>query len=452
MDEPTSPRARAAGSTLVLGVVWVVSRLLLVGASLKIGPFHSPGPLDYSVAVVYHGWDRVLTADHFPFHDPTWQYPPGAAGPLLAPHLLPFFDYDHAFVLCCALTDALVTVLLLRAAGARAGVGTGDDRRRSLAGCWMWTAGLPLLWTVPWNRFDLMVTALAVAALLCAGATTASATATATATGPRARRGAHGGFGALVALGLLVKVWPVLLLVGTPRGRATRTAWAAAAATSAVGAAALWWTMPGAFDFLSAQGSRGIQYEAVGALPFHLARHLGWQGTLGVHDGSTEFLGPWVTTAALASEAATGLAGLWLLWWRLRSDRSAAHVLPDAALTAVLLFMVTSRVLSPQYLIWLVGLAAVCLVRPGSSQRPVAALIALACPLTMAVFPFLGHGIIHGSIPGACVLAARDLLLVAAAWLSATRLWRSTRPTTVPPDAMPASRHDPEHDPETVQV
>ncbi|MFC1413942.1 glycosyltransferase 87 family protein [Streptacidiphilus sp. N1-12] len=412
-------------SPIAAGVLWALTRLLLVGASLKIGPFHKPGPLDYSVATVYHGWDRVLAAGRFPLHDSTWQYPPGAAGPLLAPHLLPFLDYDHAFVVCCALTDALVTVLLLRAAG------SAQDRPRAMAGCWMWVAGLPLLWTVPWNRFDLMVTALAVAGLLSAGSAAARA------------RGDQRALGALVALGLLVKVWPVLLLTGTARGRATRTAWTAAAATAALCGLLLWRTMPGSFGFLSAQGSRGIQYEAVPALPFQLARHLGWGGTLGVHDGSTEFLGPWVTAAALASEAATVLAGLWLLCWRLRADRSAEHVLPDAALTAVLLFMVTSRVLSPQYLVWLVGLAAVCLVRPGSSQRPVAALIAAACPLTLLVFPFLGHDIIQGSVLGGCVLAVRDLLLLAAAWLSATRLWRSTRPGAAAGGAPPTARLEP---------
>jgi hypothetical protein len=53
----------------------------------------------------------------------------------------------------------------------------------------------------------------------------------------------------------------------------------------------------------------------------------------------------------------------------------------DAALAAVLLFTATSRVISPQYLIWLIGLAAVCLTVRRTTQRPVAALLLLAATL-----------------------------------------------------------------------
>ncbi|MCZ9338374.1 hypothetical protein NGM37_11350, partial [Streptomyces sp. TRM76130] len=72
-------------------------------------------------------------------------------------------------------------------------------------------------------------------------------------------------------------------------------------------------------------------------------------------------LGPyvdWVSTGALTL---TGMAFGWLLLWRLRAARFAAHTAADAAFTAVLMFTVTSRVISPQYMVWLVGLGAVCL-------------------------------------------------------------------------------------------
>ena len=389
--------------------VWVVTRLVLVAGSLKVGPFAAPGGLDYSVAEVYHPWFEVLRTGVFPVHDVSWQYPPGAAGLMLWPALVPFTDYGHAFILLCALCDAAVMTMLYRAA-------RGGSRPRSLAGCWVWTLGLPLLWTTPWNRFDVMVTALAVAALLAASWRGAA---------PSGVRG-DALFGVLVGLGTLVKVWPVLLLVGTERGRRSRVSWVAAGATVALGAVLFAATMPGAFGFLTAQRDRGIEFESLPALPFQLARHLGWSGRVGVHEGSTEFLGPWVRPVGYLSEALSVAAMGWLLWWRARADRSASWVLPDAAFTAVLLFVVTSRVLSPQYVVWLVGLAAVCLLRPGTSQRPVALLVLLACPLTMAVFPFTGRALVHGSVPAAVLLALRDLLLLAAALLSARRLYRAT--------------------------
>jgi hypothetical protein len=147
--------------------------------------------------------------------------------------------------------------------------------------------------------------------------------------------------------------------------------------------------MPNAFSFLSGQKSRGIQIESVGAMPFHLARHLGWSGTWAAKDGSHEFVGPYVESVSLIMRALTVLAFGWLLWWRRRSDLGRSHVLPDAALTATLLFVVTSRVISPQYMVWLIGLAAVCLLRPDTTQRPVAYLLLAACVLTTLDFPLL---------------------------------------------------------------
>lgn len=397
-------------------LVWALSRLVLVAGSLKVGPFAAPGGLDYSVAEVYHPWFEVLRTGVFPAHDVSWQYPPGAAGLMLWPALVPFTDYGHAFIALCALCDAAVMAMLwLRSTRSGAGGAGGTGGPGGRAGCWVWTLGLPLLWTTPWNRFDVMVTALAVAALLAAS-----------------WRGVRGDalFGVLVGLGVLIKVWPVLLLVGTARGRRSRVAWGAAGATVALGAVLFAVTMPGAFSFLTAQRDRGIEFESLPALPFQLARHLGWSGHIGVHEGSTEFLGPGVRPVADLSEALSAAALGWLLWWRARADRAADRaadwVLPDAAFTAVLLFVVTSRVLSPQYLVWLVGLAAVCLLRPASSQRPVAVLVLLACPLTMAIFPFLGRALVHGSILPTVLLTLRDLLLLAAALLSARRLLRAT--------------------------
>ena len=407
-----------------MSAVWAVTRIVLVAGSLKVGPFAAPGGLDYSVTEVYQPWFELLRTGTFPLHDVTWQYPPGAAGPMMLPALLPFIDYGHAFILMCALCDALVAFLLLRAGRPRGDGATAGGSRRSLDGCWLWTLGLPLLWTTPWNRFDVMVTALAVAALAAASWRGSG----------RWRPGlwSDAAFGVLVGLGTLVKVWPVLLLAGTPRGRRGLVARGTAGATVLLGAGLFQATMPGALSFLTAQKDRGIEYEALPALPFQLIRHFGWTGHVGVRDGSTEFLGPGVGSVALISELLTVAALGWLLWWAWRSDRSAETVLPDAAFTAVLLFVATSRVLSPQYLVWLVGLAAVCLLRPTTSQRLPALLVLLACPLTMVVFPFTGRVLIHGSVPAALVLTLRDLLIGAAALLAARRLWTATRPAPAP--------------------
>ncbi|MEU8888456.1 glycosyltransferase family 87 protein [Streptomyces sp. NPDC048442] len=400
----TGIRSRLGNAPWAVLVVWVLTRLWVVPAALKLPPLDGDGTLDPSVDKVYRGWFDVLASGTFPAHDVSWQYPPGAALPILAPGVLPSLDYGTAFIVTAALADALVTAGLLWLA---------LRRGRSLAGAWLWTVALAVLSTLPWNRFDLQVTAVAMAALAVAASQ---------------RAWADRVFGALVGLGALIKVWPVLLLAGTERGRRTRTAWLSAAVAAVVLLGVFALAMPHALSFLTAQKSRGIQIESVGALPFHVARHLGWSGTWKAKDGSHEFVGPGVEAVSLVMQCLTVLALGWLLYWRLKSRRSAPWLLPDAALTAVLLFVVTSRVISPQYLVWLVGLAAVCLLRRETSQRPVAVLILVACLFTTLGFPLLYRELRDDADPLAIAnLFVRDLLLVAAAALSAVRLWRAGR-------------------------
>ena len=104
--------------------------------------------------------------------------------------------------------------------------------------------------------------------------------------------------------------------------------------------------------------------------------------------GSVEFLGPYVPLVSALAMALTALAFGWLLLWRLRS-RGPLHpsTLADAAFTAVLLFTTTSRVISPQYLLWLVGLAAVCLAFRRSPMARPAQLVLVATGVTLLEFP-----------------------------------------------------------------
>ncbi|WP_425527933.1 glycosyltransferase 87 family protein [Yinghuangia seranimata] len=372
---------------------WLVSRGWLFLVTLDV--LYDPYPIvKTDVSGIYEPWFQVLRDGTFPIEDVMWQYPPGAAGVLLLPGLLPM-SYPHAFFTLMLLSDAVAFACLLRG--------------RSLWGAALWTAAVPLLGPMILSRYDLLVTALAVAALLAS-----------------ARRPWAGGL--LTGVAAAVKVWPVLLLVGAPRGRrflelAVWTLIGAAAVVCGFAAA-----MPGAFDFLSAQRDRGVEVESVFATPFHIARFYGWSGRVSFNYGSMEFLGPQVSLVGRLSLAASALALMWLLLWRIRARVWTPATQFDAALTAVLLFVVTSRVLSPQYLVWLVGLAAVCLTRRETSQRPVAALILLAVPLTTWEFPVWFGWVITGEPEAVTVLLLRNALLVAAAVWSAVRLWRAGRP------------------------
>ncbi|MBT2399976.1 glycosyltransferase family 87 protein [Streptomyces sp. ISL-100] len=385
-----------AGSAKPIAV-WVLTRSLLLLCVFKV--LTVPGPdVTSDVSVIYQGWYEVLRTGTFPLDDITWQYPPAAALAILSPALLPFLGYATAFFVLACLADALVTGLLLYA---------GQRPGKRLAGAWVWVAGVPLLGPTAYARYDVMVTAVAVAALL-AGARH-----------PRV-------MGALAGFGALLKVWPVLLLVGTVRGRGTRTAWTAAAAAGAGLVVLFCATMPGALAFLTFQRDRGTEVESLGALVFHVARHFGWEGEVLLNYGSVEFVGPYVPMVSTAAMGLTAVAFGWLLLWRLRAGRFRASTPCDAAFAAVLLFTTTSRVISPQYLLWLVGLAAACLVFRGSRMDRPAQLVLAATGVTLLEFPVWFSHVVTSDALGLLLLVVRNGLLVAAMLMACRRLWQDT--------------------------
>ncbi|MER5743658.1 glycosyltransferase 87 family protein [Streptomyces sp. NPDC002225] len=388
--------------------VWALTRVALLLCVTKAVTL--PGPdVTSDVSAIYHGWSEVLRSGTYPREDVTWQYPPLAALAVLSPGLLPMLDYTSAFFVLVCGCDLLVLGLLLYA-------GRGGGRSR--AGAWVWVAGVPLLGTTAYARYDVMVVAVAVAALLA---------------GVRHPRV----LGVLAAVGALLKVWPALLLAGTEPGRRTRLAWGAAAVAAAGLLAGCVLAAPGALAFLGFQRDRGTEVESLGGLVFHVARQFGWSGRVELHYGSLEFLGPHVE---LVSTLALGLSVLalgWLVLWRLRARDFSVSTPADAAFAAVLLFTTTSRVISPQYLLWLVGLAAVCLVFRGGRMVLPAVLVLVATGITQWEFPFGFVHVVSSDATGVTLMFLRNGLLVAATLTACRRLWRQTVPR--PASAVPSA-------------
>jgi hypothetical protein len=310
---------------------------------------------------------------------------------ILAPSLLPVLDYKHAFFLAAFLVDAAVFAALVR---------TGRREERSMMGAWVWTIGIPLLGSMPYARLDMTVTGICVAALLWLPS--------------RARVG-----GALVGVGATMKLWPVLVLLGVGSGGAVRAALKRALGAAAGLSLALGTVLPGAWSFLFGQRDRGLQIESFGALPFHVARHFGWPGQVELAYGAMQFTGPYVDLVAHALLVLNVLGLVGLVWLRARLPASfftgaAPSVL---GLAAVLLCIFTSRVFSPQFMIWAVGLAAVGTSWRTSGLRIPARIILAACGFTLVLYPFTYWNAINSTWSAIVTLAVRDGLLVAAAVL-----------------------------------
>lgn len=365
--------------------VWIATRALIVA---NVGFWDDVHRLHLQDVGNYEVWSHQLTADHaFPSGE-AWQYPPGAALVMLLPRI-GLAGYADSFVGLMLLFD-LAGLALLALLGRRSG---------NFTGVWVWLLGMPLLAALPVLRFDLVPTVIAIGALLVVH-----------------RR--PGWFGALAGIGAAIKLWPLVLLAAEwDRRRLARATLVALGAMAVVFVGcAIAFGDP--FTFLSGQGDRGLQEEAVATAPWQV-----WQivsghappravefGAWQIDSGSADALAgalEWLSLAALAA------AGAW--WWaRARLIREGRTELADAAVSRdfvfalVLLLVLTSRVLSTQYMIWLLGLAAVVLSAGTKRMGRPAWLVIAATVLTTSVFgsaenTLIRNLILVGASADACV-------------------------------------------------
>ena len=394
-------------SSTVLWVVWLATR-----TSLYL-PATVPGR-DGDAGLYQRWYACCFSHGTFPVGDPMWQYPPGAALAFWLPGRLPG-SYVEDFMFLAIGCDLAVTLMLCSWA----------RRGGSLAGAWYWVCSVPLLGPVVVGRFDLLPVALCVAALGITG-----------------RGGVRG---ALIGAATAVKVWPVTLLAGMAPGQQRRGVAAAALVLATVCAA----FAPATASFLAHQNDRGVEIESVAATPFMIWRQAGWPGTLAYRFGSYQLSGAHVALAQDAAGLGFVLAAVAVIGWRLVIASGRARWRPefaaDAPLAATLLFLVASPVLSPQYLLWVTGLAAACLATGHTTQRPVALAVLAAAGLTQLIFPIGWRSLVTGSDEVTGILAARNVLLaVAAAWscwriLTATSAGRE-RPAPEAPQGYPGGQ------------
>jgi hypothetical protein len=338
--------------------VWLASSALLV---VEVVSFAS-GHVNLQDVARYEEWASTLAA-HGEFPDGHgWQYPPGAGLLMLVPRLFSI-GYGEAWVGLMLLVDFVGFLLLARLA----------RRSGNETGVWVWLLGLPLLGIIPLLRFDLVPTVIAIAALVVIH-----------------RR--PGWFGALAGLGAAIKLWPALLLLGEwDRRRLLRSALAAAAVIALVFVVSTI-AFGDALGFLSNGGGRGLQEESVGTIPWQLARILsGDPYSREVRFGAWEIVGPGTgaVTVLLKVMAVAALAGAAAWWWYRgkairagRADLAEDSVSRDFIFAVVLLVVVTSPVLSPQYMIWLLGLAAVVFSAGSTRLRRPAWIVVAATALS----------------------------------------------------------------------
>jgi hypothetical protein len=279
-------------------------------------------------------------------------------------------DYARVFaagMLLCGVAAIVFAAIAL----ARLGAGVG----RTAAALSLPALSPVLLGPLPLTRFDLLPVALAVGALAAVLA-------------GRDRLG-----GGALGLGVAVKLWPVLLLplflVWWRRRGGRRLAIVGLGMCAGVAAAIIlvpWAALAPAelAESLWRQLSRPLQIESLGSAVLLTLHHvaglpLGWDSS----HGSENLTGAVAVVAAAITSLAQLVVLVWL-WLRFARGPFDGEQLVRYAAATMVSFVALGKVLSPQFLIWLLPLVPLV-----AGPRGVAAglLLACACLLTRGWFP-----------------------------------------------------------------
>ncbi len=399
-------RTRLAGSVPAVVVAWVLSRILLVCWTTGTLPYPD-GPLVINDVKLYAEWSNLLVTGRFPIGDDMWQYPPGA-GVIFALAALLGSNPVAAFIGIALACDLAIAVILIV---------SGGRRQAGLGAAWAWVIGGLLVGPVLVARFDVVPTLAAVGALVLVARPVWS--------------------GAASAAGALLKVWPALMLIALPRRSLPRgiIGFVVSGALILVGIT-LWAT--GGVSFLGEQRARGLQVESVGAWPFMLANAFAGEVPTEFRYGSMELdvpitvpLGLAITLFGFAVLAAFGIARLLG-----RLERLAPA---DVALAALLVSLITSRVLSPQYAVWVAGVAAVTFLDRDSRMRTVVWLLVPSVLVTQAIYPFGYGSFLEGAWWAVALQSVRIVLLV---WATALAVVIVTKSALKPPQQAAAAVSD----------
>jgi hypothetical protein len=388
LSRPVDPLLAAFAAGLAAGL------FLFSWALLHRGFYEREQVIDTRV---YERYGSAMDDGQVPYRDFGVEYPPGAL-PAFALPALGDVDFDAFTRRFEGLMAACGLALVAFVAAALAGLGAGT--RRLLAAL-AFVALAPLaIGSVILSRFDLWPAALTAAAV-------------AAFVSGRDRLG-HGVLGAAAAVKLYPGVLFPLMLVSVwkreGRSEALRCGGIFAGVFALVVAPFFVLSPGGVWDGLTRQASRPLQIESLGSAFLLAAHHVfGLDIAMKSGSGSQNLDGtlPEVLAVVHAVVQLALLVAVWALFARGPASRERFVLAAAAALTA---FIALGKVLSPQFLIWLVPLVPLVAGRRGLFAS---ALLATAIVLTQLWFPFRYWDLaLEFDEPASWLVLVRDLVLV----------------------------------------
>jgi uncharacterized membrane protein len=358
-----------------------------------------------------------------PYRDFTIEYPPFALAAFMLPHLaalahpLRFIDYTENFLIENVLISTLIAFALAWMTEQRAIL---RPPRLTLALYALFVAlSAPLL---PW-RYDLFPTLLTVLAFISV------------------LRGRPAWAGFWVGLGIAAKLYPVVLLpifglyylTSRHYHALLRMTLGCAVALLLTLLPILFFTTPAQiFSFLSYHSLRGLQVESLPAGLIMLASKARLTtAEIAFNYGALHIASPWsnaiLKLLPFAFIAVFGVVAF-SAWGRFREEsaasdhrRASAETLAAYVAAALLAFIATNKVFSPQYIIWLLPFAPLLRLRQ-------TLMFLVIVVLTITVFPFDYNQLLAMQKIPVVMLNLRNLLVVVLlGWLMIERAPASAR-------------------------
>jgi uncharacterized membrane protein len=237
----------------------------------------------------------------------------------------------------------------------------------------------------------------------------------------------------ILALGVMTKIYPVaiapIFLVYYIRNRQYKRIWSGilvfAASSLAIIVPFLIISPSSLLNLINYHAQRGIQIESIysGFLIIVGKFGLAWpQPDFGA--GSWNIVGPLADTVVMISTFVLAfllLMSYWFIYSRIKPGKSQLMEMGTYSLLVVAVILITSKVLSPQYLIWLFPLLPLLY---GKQRYAIWAVFVVIGALTYYIFPLHYTELIYLQNCVVAVLLVRNSLLVLLTVLAGISLYR----------------------------
>jgi uncharacterized membrane protein len=360
---------------------------------------------DYSAAGLFYDYASLVFQGQIPFRDFYFEYPPLALLFFLLPRLSgpDFAAFSTGFIIEILLFD-LIAVVVMAAASCRLHLSVWKTLT-------IYTLSLLAIGPIIINRYDIIPAALVLLAL-CAWIAGKNKT----------------GW-AMLALATMTKVYPIVIapiividLLCRRRYREIITGLVIFASVCAVTMLPFIVLSPENFlYFWGYHVGRDLQIESIYSSFLMLGQITGITAmNLNFSSGSWNVVSPQADIAASVSPficVLSLLAAYWLFYRYRRQNASSGNgPVVQYSLAAVALFVITSKVFSPQFIIWLYPLVPLI---TGKDRTFSWALFLVIGVLTYLIFPVYYQNLLAFDPPAIFIVIIRNVLLLALAvlWL-----------------------------------